>query len=301
MKKFNFKWCVYILLCAMLLPVSMLFITPKGVASAEGFIVNEQQGEITSITGDFVGMKVNSYQDVYLALNNFKSTFNFKNSEDSLVFTKQVKSLTGTVYRFYQKVQGLKVFGSEVIVNTNQDGRIMSINCSYFKNIALNKEVNHSIEEATKVVKSQYEATKVVYLEENIFPSEENCRCYVFEVHMYDDVYNVLVCANHLEVVKVVKSTASLDDVMMESLPSLQDYTKIDLQNYVTDILEENSENTYYAFKNPVFYQGTIETYNHFSLNILPSNFENNGYKLVFELYDGTEKIGTIEKKFIVK
>jgi len=228
MKKFNFKWCVYILLCAMLLPVSMLFITPKGVASAEGFIVNEQQGEITSITGDFVGMKVNSYQDVYLALNNFKSTFNFKNSEDSLVFTKQVKSLTGTVYRFYQKVQGLKVFGSEVIVNTNQDGRIMSINCSYFKNIALNKEVNHSIEEATKVVKSQYEATKVVYLEENIFPSEENCRCYVFEVHMYDDVYNVLVCANHLEVVKVVKSTASLDDVMMESLPSLQDYTKID-------------------------------------------------------------------------
>lgn len=80
-----------------------------------------------------------------------------------------------------------------------------------------------------------------------------------------------------------------------------QEYTKIDLQDYVSDTLEKIEENSYYAFKSPIFYQGTIETYNHFSLNILPSYFENNGYKLVFELYDGTEKIGTIEKKFIVK
>ena len=66
-------------------------------------------------------------------------------------------------------------------------------------------------------------------------------------------------------------------------------------------MLEEVEENIYYALKNPIYYLGTSNTYNQFQLNLNPSRFENGAYKLVFELYDGTKKIGIIEKKFIVK
>ena len=34
---------------------------------------------------------------------------------------------------------------------------------------------------------------------------------------------------------------------------------------------------------------------------LINSKFENTGYKFVFELYSGSTKIGTIEKKIIVR
>ncbi len=73
-----------------------------------------------------------------------------------------------------------------------------------------------------------------------------------------------------------------------------QDYTIVDLANYVSDSLILQSANVYYVSTAPL---GN----NNFSLNLIPNNFENTGYKFVFELYDDTKKIGTIEKYFIVK
>lgn len=80
-----------------------------------------------------------------------------------------------------------------------------------------------------------------------------------------------------------------------------QSYTAIDLQDYVSDSLEVYDNFKYNALNNPVVYDGKESTYNNFQLNLILSNFENNGYKIVFDLYDGDKKVGTIEKNFIVK
>ena len=62
-----------------------------------------------------------------------------------------------------------------------------------------------------------------------------------------------------------------------------QDYSLVDLSNYTTTKLNKITDNIY-------------ELPNKLELkNML------GGYKFVFELYDGTTKIGTIEKKFIVR
>ena len=50
----------------------------------------------------------------------------------------------------------------------------------------------------------------------------------------------------------------------------------------------------------PTKYNGTVDTYNNLVLNFKDS-IKNNGYKVVFELYDNDIKISQIEKKFIVK
>lgn len=73
-----------------------------------------------------------------------------------------------------------------------------------------------------------------------------------------------------------------------------QNYTLIDLKSYITEDLEIVSDMIYYALKNP------LET-NDFNLTFLANKLENNSYKLVFELYDSNQKLGTIEKFFIVK
>ncbi len=80
-----------------------------------------------------------------------------------------------------------------------------------------------------------------------------------------------------------------------------QDYTIVDLQNYTSNSLKEVLNNVYYAVEYPIYYRGTSDTYNYFDLELIPSRFEKGGYKLVFELYDGSKKIGSIGKKFIIK
>ncbi|MDD2490400.1 MAG: hypothetical protein PHY26_04040, partial [Bacilli bacterium] len=72
-----------------------------------------------------------------------------------------------------------------------------------------------------------------------------------------------------------------------------QTYSIVDLANYINDELTIYEENIYSVLLDP-------ET-NSFTLNLITTNFENTGYKWVFDLYDGITKIGTIEKFFIVK
>ena len=70
-----------------------------------------------------------------------------------------------------------------------------------------------------------------------------------------------------------------------------QDYSIINLADFVITPLESYSENIYYV---PI--DSEI-----FSLSFVANNFENTGYKLIFELYDGDKKIGSITKNFIVR
>jgi hypothetical protein len=80
-----------------------------------------------------------------------------------------------------------------------------------------------------------------------------------------------------------------------------QSYSIVNLKDYVSDTLNLFEGNVYYVSTNPVQYDEITKSYNSFELNLITANFENTGYKFVFDLYDGTKKIGTIEKHFIVK
>lgn len=80
-----------------------------------------------------------------------------------------------------------------------------------------------------------------------------------------------------------------------------QNYTIVPLASYVSNQLNLIENNVYYVSTSPLTYDGTSNTYNPFNLDLITANFENTGYKFVFELYDGTKKIGAIEKYFIVK
>ena len=68
-----------------------------------------------------------------------------------------------------------------------------------------------------------------------------------------------------------------------------QDYELVDLKDFVTNELPGSNDKTYDLTENPK------------ELIFDNKKFENNGYELRFELYDGTRKITTVKKKFIVK
>jgi len=80
-----------------------------------------------------------------------------------------------------------------------------------------------------------------------------------------------------------------------------QGYSIVDLSMYVSNILDAYENNVYSVAIDPIDYIEPDYLFNNFELNLIMSNFENFGYKFVFELYDNNEKVGTIEKYFIVK
>lgn len=80
-----------------------------------------------------------------------------------------------------------------------------------------------------------------------------------------------------------------------------QDFIKVDLNEHISDNLESVDNMTYYAVKDPIEYYGSLQTLNSFNITILPKTLNKNEYKLVFELYDGNDRISTIEKYFIIK
>ena len=67
-----------------------------------------------------------------------------------------------------------------------------------------------------------------------------------------------------------------------------QDYSLIDLNNYTVENLENIGNNTYLANTT-------------FSITLKANELENTGYKFVFELYDGTKKVSSISKYFLVR
>lgn len=79
-----------------------------------------------------------------------------------------------------------------------------------------------------------------------------------------------------------------------------QNYTLININDYISNNFELVDNNVYYAFKNPISYDETENTYNKLNLSF-KNNLDYTGYKLVFELYDGNNKISQVDKYFIVK
>lgn len=103
---------------------------------------------------------------------------------------------------------------------------------------------------------------------------------------------------NHLATFNVVYSGSFKEPNIRVSLhqkdePTAynQNYSIINLQEYSSDTLVASESNKYFVdVLNPIL-----------NINLIPNKFSNNGYKYVFELYDGSKKISAIEKYFIIK
>lgn len=76
-----------------------------------------------------------------------------------------------------------------------------------------------------------------------------------------------------------------------------QTYSLVDLKDYLYNDIQEIDNKTYMFLDEIV----SSSEYDMYSLSFKNSKFNLNGYKLVFDLFDGENKVGSIEKKFIVK
>lgn len=79
-----------------------------------------------------------------------------------------------------------------------------------------------------------------------------------------------------------------------------QDYSLIDLQDYVDSTLDRFIDGVYYVTRNAHSYSVNSE-YNEFSINLDTTTLDKTCYKFVFDLYDGNIKVASISKYIIVR
>ena len=79
-----------------------------------------------------------------------------------------------------------------------------------------------------------------------------------------------------------------------------QDYTLIDMQTYTSDQLDRYIDMVYYVTRNALSYSRG-NRYNVFNYSLNTTNLDKTGYKFVFDLYDGSIKVESINKYIIIR
>lgn len=202
------------------MPLTCVFISPinKGVSYAIGEVSISYQGDtVTYIDGDFNNAKIHSVEQAYYFLDELKSDLGFDNSENAFNYIKTTETLTGRVYKFNQKVEGININGAELNINVTNSGKVSSIIGCYHKNVFVNNEINYSQEQAKELILNEKPDALVNYIETVIVLSENiGTINYVFEVQLEMETLKTFVSAKTLKITKELSSATSLRD----SLPT---------------------------------------------------------------------------------
>lgn len=235
-------------------------------------------------------------------------TIKIVDAEGNVVNKKYLKNIKYSISDTYYPIDddgiarinlnnGINDFNDNLIISTELDNSELQSGTYYFKissYVSYDGKYSSEYSEDVVTIPVTNKTTKVTYsfdvLLDNsnrLVSNEEENTTIHFDILQKGPFYNP-----NIRVSLYKKKELTAYD---------QSYTLIDLNEYVTNNLESITDKIYYASKYPYFYTGYKNSYNTLDLELINSKFENTGYKFVFELYDGNKKIGTIEKKIIVK
>lgn len=153
------------------------------------------EGYITELNGQFSEFIVESPKEALLALYEIKSLMGCEEPMEQLVWEKTSKDDYGYSYRFHQVVDGVPVYGTNIVVSTDLEGVTTALHSSFVTGIDINLENVISQSDARAVVEGNdysfiaFEGL-VVYVANDIHLAYNvNCRQDILE-------YNVLVDAS---------------------------------------------------------------------------------------------------------
>ena len=157
------------------------------------------EGYITELNGQFSEFIVESPKEALLALYEIKSLMGCEEPMEQLVWEKTSKDDYGYSYRFHQVVDGVPVYGTNIVVSTDLAGVTTALHSSFVTGIDINLENVISESDARAVVEGNdysfiaFEGL-VVYVANDIHLAYNvNCRQDILE-------YNVLVDASTGEI-----------------------------------------------------------------------------------------------------
>lgn len=94
-------------------------------------------GYINDIEGNYSDMIVESPEEALLSINYIKKLMGCNSPEEELKFISMNKDNYGSAYRFMQVYNGIEVYGSSIVVATDNNGNITSFHSSFVGDMSL--------------------------------------------------------------------------------------------------------------------------------------------------------------------
>lgn len=256
MNKKGFRYFCFIVLCIAVFPLCFMF-APAKTVSAEGFDIYScvQENVLTSIEGDFGNAKIKDQEDAFELLDALKDEFGFTSSKETFEFVKTNNSIVGKVYKFYQIVDNLQVYGGEINISTLNSNKVSGITGKYFLDVEYDNTINFTQEEAFEVVKNSYSSIATIEFEEiYIYDFDDyGYIAYEFTVSTIGEGYTVFVSAKSGEITNEISKGTSLRSSLDGLFQQVESHTfVIEGTDYTVDVAKYRGTNgVYYALSNP--------------------------------------------------
>ncbi len=133
---------------------------------------NDENTQVTSISGVFSDVIVKSPIEAIYSIYNVKSLLGLNNPETELKLSKVSHSNSGETYSFLQYYNGIEVYGSSLTVSVDTNGKVTSLSSSIisaniFENLCLVSNLSET--DLQNVIHNEYENSEVISSQKAIY------------------------------------------------------------------------------------------------------------------------------------
>lgn len=206
--------------------LELLYLYNEGNPENLEVYLNEA-GYISYISGSFSDFVVESPEEAILALYGIKSLSGMMSPKEELRWVSTARDAYGTSFRFEQLYNNVPIYGKDIVVAVDNDGKTSSFNSSYTSDISLNTLPSLSEED----VKTLLVEKKYINVEDNglnIYLHDSEPVLVWNITAIYDNnLYTVLVNAHDGNIVftNLLSTTESANkypgNIVIPSLPSI--------------------------------------------------------------------------------
>ena len=207
------------------------------VSSGKTLLVAKTSAGIPKyIDGQFTDMVVNDEASAFDALNTLKDDLKFNDVRKEFDLESTSKSENVIYYRFHQKVEDVLVYGINLIISVDKNGKVLGMNGYYIPNINVDVNNKKSKDELEGIVKDELGGTSEIIKSEKYIYADSNSAkvIYVIDCVGENGGYTYFIDANDGTIInKVELFETSAFDAQLNGMNGLLDVTiEKELLNY---------------------------------------------------------------------
>ncbi len=208
-------------------------------------IYENEAGYMDFLLGSYTNMVVECSDEAILSLYHVKELLGMTDPKSELTIKAIASDNAVVCFRMQQMYEGIPVFGREVSVVTNHDGRTVTLNSGYFAGINISTTPSLAAEEAgNKLVMEGYADVREEDLCIYVFENEPKLAWVFYGADVNGDTYRFIVSATDGQILD--KETTAMS-VMVGGGPGLEGYS-VSLQDRAGNIkyyLVDETRNIY--------------------------------------------------------
>jgi len=202
-------------------------------------------GVINLLSGEFYGTNVSDEDSAYYFLDSIKNEYGFSNANEEFVFEKTVDVSNGKVYRFKQVKNGVDVYGRQLIINVDEQGRVLSVSGNYKNSNA--QVVNTNILEFKNYATSNLGINEIYDVNLVIYNSIDNVDafCYLVNCLYEGDIVDIVIDASNFEFYQIASSSAKVNNLSNFYFVESEIHEQLDSNGNKVDVNVETYRNKY--------------------------------------------------------